>query len=265
MLRASFRVRANGEAMPAGIAVVLRDISAERAAQRAKDSFIASTSQELRTPITSIIGYTDLLESESVGPLEESQRKFLQRIRGSAESVGAQLNSLVALMEVDNRQLEVRAEAMDLKPAIHEAAEGMQARITQKHQTLEMHIEQALPLILADPDAIHHVLTSLLQNAHRASPDASHVVLRAGKVEDGERMFVAVAITDQGGGIAPEDGKKVFNRFYRSDNPTVQGLGDPEIDLPIVKVLVEAHGGRIWLDSVPGAGSTFTALLPVQQ
>ena len=72
-------------------------------------------------------------------------------------------------------------------------------------------------------------------------------------------------MADRGGGILPEDCKKVFNRFYRSDNPDVKGLGDPEMSLPIVKVLVEAHGGRIWMDSVLDEGSTFTALIPVYQ
>lgn len=76
-------------------------------------------------------------------------------------------------------------------------------------------------------------------------------------------MYASVSVTDRGGGVTPRDSKKVFNRFYRSDNPHVQGLGDPDVSLPIVKVLVETHGGRMWMDSVLGQGTTFTILLPI--
>jgi PAS domain S-box-containing protein len=263
MLRASFHLKTTADREPGDIVVVLRDITAEREAQRAKDSFITSISQELRTPITSIIGYTDLLANESVGPLQEPQHRFLERIRTNAEQVGVQLNSLVSMTTVDNRQFEIRAEAVDLASAVEEAVSALRAKLTQREQFLDLVIEPDLPLIDADPDALYHVLTKLLQNAHRCSPDRAHITLHASTMQDGNKLYVTLSVTDQGGGIASEDSKKVFNRYYRSDDPEVKGLGDPDMSLPIVKVLVEAHGGRIWLDSTAGTGNTFGVLLPV--
>jgi PAS domain S-box-containing protein len=263
MLRASFRLKMTAGGTPTGTVVVLRDITAEREAQRAKDSFVDSVSQELRTPITSIVGYTDLLANESVGPLQRAQHRFLDRIRTNAEQIGAQLNNLVSMTRIDNRQLEIKAEAVDVASAIQEAVNAIRAGVVEREQVLDMVVEPGMPLVDADPDALYHVLVKLLQNAHRCSPDRAHIALRASKVQEGENLYIALSVADQGGGIAPEDSKKVFNRFYRSDNPDVKGLGDPEMSLPIVKVLVEAHGGRIWMDSADGAGNTFTALLPV--
>jgi signal transduction histidine kinase len=263
MLRASFRIDLKPGRAPAGIVVIVSDVTAEREAERAKDSFITSASQELRTPMTSIVGYTDLLLSESVGTLEDAQHMFLSRIRTNAERIGGQLNNLLAMVDVDNRQLAVRAEAMDLGSSVQEAVDAVRSRAIERQQVLDISVEPGLPLVDADPDAMYHVLTNLLQNAHRCSPDRSRIVLRAGRVRHENEMYVSVSVTDSGGGVAPEDFKKVFNRFYRSDSQHVRGLGDPEMSLPIVKVLVEAHGGRVWMDSVAGAGTTFTALLPI--
>jgi signal transduction histidine kinase/FixJ family two-component response regulator len=263
ILRASFRARSRETETSNGIVVVLYDVTAEQEAQRAKESFVASISQELRTPITSILGYADLLMNETVGPLEKVQQKFMTRIHANAERVSLQLNNLIGVTAVDNQQLKVTTDTMDLNVAIEEAINAVRDDIDEREQFLDVDIESNLPLINADPDAMYHVLTNLLQNAHRCSPDDAHIVLRAHTVQEGQDAYVAVAITDSGGGVAPEDSKKVFNRFYRSDDPEVPGLGDPDMALPIVKVLIEAHGGRIWMETTRGIGNTFTTLLPV--
>ncbi|MBL7198969.1 MAG: response regulator [Anaerolineae bacterium] len=265
MLSASFRIKAAVDQAPSGIVIVLRDVTSEREAQRAKDSFIASISQELRTPMTSILGYADLLMRGSLGPLTQFQGKFLDRIRANAERMGMQLNDLVGMTIIDSRQLEIKAETMDLVSTIHEAFDGVHKQMAEKGQALELDLEPNLPYVRADPDAMYHVLRNLLQNAHRCSPGKATIVLRARGMREGRDQYVLVSVTDAGGGIASEDHKKVFNRFYRSDNPTVSGLGDPEVSLPIVKTLVEAHGGRVWLESARGTGSTFTVILPIRQ
>lgn len=260
--RASFRIKPPGERTPGGFVVVLRDITAEREAQRAKDSFIASISQELRTPATSIVGYADLLMGESLGPLEEMQRKFLDRIRANAERIGSLLNNLVGVTMLGAAPLGIKSEVVDLRGVIHEACEVMRASMVAKEQVLDVDIEPELPYIQADPDAMYHVLMNLLHNAHRCSPEGARISLRAEKLADGEEVYALVSIADAGGGTPPQDHKRVFNRFYRSDTPDVPGLGDPNASLPIVKVLVEAHGGRVWLDSKTGVGNTFTLVLP---
>jgi len=265
MLHASFRIGSAEGDTPRGIVILLDDITAEREAQRAKDSFISSVSQELRTPTTSIVGYTDLLMSESVGRLENTQRKFLNHVRGNAEKIALQLDNLTSLTGVDSRQLETRAEPMALSGVIQEATEAVTSRLAEKQQLLQAQVDPDLPLVQADPDTMYHVLLSLLLNAHRCSPGQAEICLAANRIDPEENGYVTLSVTDTGGGVAPEDIKKVFNRFYRSDTPRVAGLGDPEMNLPLVKVLVEAHGGRMWMDSVPGTGNTFTVLLPIYE
>ena len=264
-LRASFRARSpNGEASD-GMVVVLRDITVEREAQRAKDSFVSSVSQELRTPTTSIVGYAELLLGGSIGRLGEMQVKFLNRIRANADRIGSQLGDLVSMATIDSRQLEIKAQVMDLVSVIREASSVLNAQMAKRGQVLETHIEPQLPYVRADPDAVYHILTSLLRNAHHCSPKRSLIVLRAEKMQQEQETYALISITDAGGGIPPNDHKKVFNRYYRADNPIVPGLGDPGVGLPIVKVLVEAHGGRVWVDSIEGIGSTFTVILPIQR
>jgi len=262
MLRAAFRLDLRPRQSEMGTVIILTDVTAEREAERAKESFASAISQELRTPITSIMGYTDLLMGESVGALEDAQRRFLSRVRANAEKIGGQLNSLLAMSSVDNRQLQVRAEAMDLALAVDEAVGAVRDRIIDREQMLDVSVEPDLPPVDADPDAMYHILTNLLQNAHRCSPDGTHIVLRASRVRYDGDSYVSVAVTDAGGGLSSEDSKRVFNRYYRSDSAHVSGLGDPDIVLPVVKVLVEAHGGRLWMESESGVGTTFTALFP---
>jgi PAS domain S-box-containing protein len=264
MLRASFRIKPASSRVPAGVVVVLRDITAEREAQRAKDSFVSSVSQELRTPMTSIVGYADLLLSESAGTLGGSQVKFMDRIRSNAQQIESLLNELAGMVVLDTRQLQVKPEMMDLTAAIYEASGTLRAQMAERGQVIELNLDPNLPYIEADPDAIYHILANLLQNAHRCSPRNAHIVLRAEKMHEGDDLYVVVSVADSGGGIRSEDYRRVFNRFYRLDSPMVDGLGDPGVNLPIVKVLVEANGGRVWLDSQPGAGSTFTLVLPVR-
>jgi PAS domain S-box-containing protein len=263
LLRASFRAKPAAGQVPTGIVIVLRDITTEREAQRAKDSFIASVSQELRSPMTSIVGYSDLLLAQSVGQLNETQAKLLDRVRTNAERMGSLLNDLVGMTVIDIKQLEVKVDLTDLTAAIRQAASSLRTRLADKKQVIRLDIEPDLPYVRASNDAMFHVVTSLLENAHRSSREGSRIVLRAKRMHEGSEAYAVLSITDAGGGIAPEDYKKVFNRFYRADNPAVPGLGDPTNSLPIVKVLVEAQGGRVWFDSSPGEGSTFSLVLPV--
>lgn len=261
-LHASFRA-GGGEGDAGGMVVLLQDTTAEREARRAKDSFVSSTSQKLRTPTTSIIGYTDLLLSESVGRLENTQHKFLDHIRDNAVKIALHLDGLTSLTGGDSSPLEPGGEPVALSGVIQEVAEAVSLRLDEKQQTLQADVDPDLPLVQADPDTVYHALVSLLLNAHRCSPEQAEIRLVAGRIDPQENGYVTLSVTDAGGGVAPEDVKKVFNRAYRFDAPHVAGLGDPEMNLPLVKVLVEAHGGRMWMESVPGTGNTFTLLLPI--
>jgi signal transduction histidine kinase len=265
MLRAAFRAVFSGAQELVAVVAVLQDVGAERKERQAKDSFVTSISQELRTPITSIMGYADLLVGESVGSLSKTQRKFLGRIQANARRISGLLGDLEGMTIIENQELGIKVEAVDIAGVVRQAYDALRPQMVEKGQDLDLDLQPALPPVRADPDAVYHILASLLRNAHYCSPQGAHVRLEARRVLDGENEFVLVAVTDAGEGVSSRDRKRVFSRFYRADNATVPGLGDSGLGLSIVKVLVEAQGGRIWLDSEPGAGSTFTFILPVHR
>jgi signal transduction histidine kinase len=236
--------------------------------QRAKDQFIASISQELRTPMTSITGYTDLLLGESVGALVDMQRKFLQRIKANTERMGSMLNDLIGVSAIDAGQLKLQIEPLDMAEVIEDTIIGARAQLEEKEILLDADVDQNLPLVKADADYAHQIMTNLLSNACKCSPVGGRISIRAtayDRREFGETGvgYLLVSITDAGGGIAPEDQSKVFDRFYQAERPLIAGLGETGVGLSIVKTLVDAHGGRIWVESEMGVGSTFNYILPV--
>ena len=238
--------------------------------QRAKDQFIASISQELRTPMTSITGYTDLLLGELVGALADMQRKFLQRIKANTERMGSMLNDLIGVSAIDAGQLKLQIEPLDMAEVIEDTIFGARAQLEEKEILLDVDVDENLPLVKADADYAHQIMTNLLSNACKCSPAGGRIGIRAmayDRREFGESAigYLLVSITDSGGGIAPEDQSKVFDRFYRAERPLIAGLGETGVGLSIVKALVDAHGGQIWVESEMGVGSTFNYILPIAE
>jgi signal transduction histidine kinase len=238
--------------------------------QRAKDRFIASISQELRTPMTSITGYTDLLLGESVGALADMQRKFLQRIQANTERIGSMLNDLIGVSAIDAGQLKLQIEPLDMAEVIEDTIIRARAQLEEKEIFLDIDVDENLPSVKADADYAHQIMTNLLSNACKCSPVGGRISIRAtayDRRELGESAigYLLVSITDSGGGIAPEDQSKVFDRFYQAEQPLIAGLGETGVGLSIVKALVDAHGGRIWVESEIGVGSTFNYILPIAE
>ncbi|MBN1934824.1 MAG: response regulator [Anaerolineae bacterium] len=262
IFRATFRPLIARQRPADSFIAVLRNVDAEQRAQRAKDSFIASVSQELRTPVTSILTYTELLFDASIGPLNSTQNKLLGRIRVNSEQMTTLLEHLVEMTFTDSSQLSLVTETTDLTNTIRQAATNLEAQTQERHQALSLDLAADLPAVQAHEDAVYHIITNLLRNALLCSPQGAEIVLNAQRMQENREQYVTVSITDRGGGIAPQDQKRIFNRYYRSDHPNIAGLAAPDVGLYIVKMLVEAQGGRIWLDSRPGIGSTFTFVLP---
>jgi signal transduction histidine kinase len=259
----------NGERQEGSVAI-LYDITAEAESQQARDEFVASLSQELRTPMTSITGYTDLLLGESVGLIGDMQRKFLQRIKANIERMSSMLNDLIGVTAIDAGQLEIRPTTVDMSEIIEDAIIGARAQLEEKELTLELNLPQQIPPVEVDADCVHQIMANLLGNATKCSPVGSTVEVsalvydeEAGNPE--ETQYLKVSIRDSGGGIAAEDQERVFDRFYRAESALINGLGETGVGLAIVKSLVEAHGGHVWVESEIGTGSTFSFLLPITQ
>jgi signal transduction histidine kinase len=224
---------------------------------------IASIAQELRTPMTSIAGYTDLLLGESVGILGAMQRQFLQRVKANVARMEGMLSDLVQITAIDTGQIKLEAASIDVPELIKDAVMSSSTLFREREQSIRLELADNLPRLHIDRESLQQILQHLLSNAALCSPNNAEVIVRAQvPVEMADYMLFSVA--DQGGGISPEDRQRAFHRMYRADHPLVQGLGETGVGLSIAKALVEAQGGRIWVDSEMGRGSTFTFILPLQ-
>jgi len=226
---------------------------------------VASISQELRQPMSSIVGYTDLLLGESVGILGALQRKFVERIKASTERIGSLIDDLIQVTTLETGLNELKPELVDLNLIIDNAMSYTSSQVREKNISLHLDLPKNVSTIHADREALQQILIHLLQNAGAASPleGTVHLIVQM-RAEDG-REYVLIQVSDTGGGIPAEDLPRVFTRLYRADNVLIQGVGDTGVGLSIAKTLTEAQKGRIWVETVPGVGSTFSVLLPLSK
>lgn len=226
---------------------------------------IVGQANEFRTPMTSITGYTDLLLGEQGGLLTEMQRQFLERVKANVEQMGQLLNDLVRLASPDARRVELTPEPVDLITVIEAGIMGLAARFRERRLAIRMDLPETLTPVRADQDSLYQVILRLLSNAALCSQEGTEVLLSAQEQEPEEKgvvPFVRISVTDTGGGIATEDFPRVFRRFYRANQSLVQGMGETGVGMAVVKTLVEANGGRVWVETEPGVGSTFSFILP---
>lgn len=224
---------------------------------------IASISQELRQPLSSIVGYTDLLLGESVGILGALQRKFVERIKASTERLRSLTDDMIRFNTLATELNELKPEPIDLNSIIDNAMSYTSAQIREKNISMHLEVPKDLAPTHADREAVQQILIHLLQNAGAATPFEGTIGLKVQTRSEDGAEFILIQVTDGGGGIASQDLPRVFTRLYRADNVLIQGVGDTGVGLSIAKTLTEAQHGRIWVESEPGVGATFSVLLPV--
>jgi PAS domain S-box-containing protein len=242
-----------------GTVSVFRDVTAEVEADRAKTEFVSMVSHELRKPMTSIKGYADLLLMGSVGPLTDGQERFLSIVRSNVDRLTTLVNDLLDISRIESGRLELSPEPIDVSETVADVAASIEARAEEKGIDLRLEVPPDLPTVRADPDRVAQILNNLVGNACQYTPSGGNVVVSA-ETTDG---MLELTVRDTGIGISAEDRRKVFDRFFRADNPDVQSTSGTGLGLPIVKSLVGLHGGEIWVESEPGEGSAFTFTLPV--
>jgi signal transduction histidine kinase len=224
---------------------------------------IASIAQELRQPMSSVVGYTDLLLGESVGILGSLQRKFVERIKASTERIGTLIDDMIQVTNLETGLTELKPEPADLNVIIDNAMSYTSSQIREKNISLHLDLPKHVQSIYADREALQQILIHLLQNAGAVSPVEGTITLKVQTRTEDEQEYVLLQVTDTGGGIPSEDIPRVFTRLYRADNVLIQGVGDTGVGLSIAKTLTEAQNGRIWVESENGIGSTFSVLLPM--
>ncbi len=232
-----------------------------------KWDMIAAIAQELRQPMSSVVGYSDFLLSESVGILGALQRKFLERVKTSTERMNMMVEDLLQIAAVEAGQVSLAMEIVDLTKSIDNAVSRVQSQLREKSIVLTVDIPDNLPSLQGDKEAIQQILLHLLHNAEAATPSEGNIAIIAKSESYGSNHnYVLFQISDSGNGIHPDDIPRVFKQDSKNTEGTsIPGTGATSVNLAVTKTLIEAHGGRIWIDSELGNGATFSLVLPLKQ
>jgi PAS domain S-box-containing protein len=253
-----------------GSVSVFRDITREVEADRTKSEFVSTVSHELRTPMTSIKGYADLLLMGAAGQVNETQQRFLSVIKSNADRLSVLVNDLLDISRIESGRVKLDLKPLSIESVIEQVATTLRGRIDEKNLTLRLSLpEEELPRVYGDRDRVIQVLTNLVSNAYQYTPPGGTITVRArlneAQLPAGNATpagpMVQIDVNDTGIGIATENQPKVFERFFRVDDPNVQEFPGTGLGLAIVRSLVEMHDGRIWLESTVGVGTTFSFTL----
>lgn len=238
-----------------GIVITMHDITYLKKLDRIKSDFVSTVSHDLRSPLTAILGYTELIER--VGPVNESQHEFITRVQMSVQNITALVNDLLNLGRIE-AGFDSRKEVVHLEQIIQFALDGFKKRIAEHNQQLLTVIPPDLPPILGNPVHLRQMLDNLVENAVKYTPPGG--IIQVNLHQEGKQLVLQV--TDTGLGIPAMDLPYIFDKFYRASNAAlnVSGTG---LGLSIVKSIVENHQGRIWVESSVDQGTTFTVVLPV--
>jgi len=232
-----------------------RDVTERRAAERAKDEFTSMVSHELRTPLTSIRGSLGLLESGLLGPLSEKGQRMVEIAVENTDRLVRLINDILDLERVDSGAIDLNPQPCDAAGLIQQAVQGLDQFAAQAQ--VEIVTEETTAVVLADSDRVIQTLTNLISNAVKFSSAGSTVRLSCAQRDD-EVLF---KVSDQGRGIPAEKLELIFERFQQVDASDSREKGGTGLGLAICRMIVERHGGRIWVESSP-AGSVFSFALP---
>ena len=240
-----------------GVVWTLRDITERARLEQAKSDFVATASHELRSPLTSIKGFIELLLSTENDNLTPRQLDFIEIALKSTDRLVELVNDLLDVARIESGQFEISPHSCDLRPTVEEVAALMRPRFDEKRQRLDVQISEPRPPALADPVRIRQIVTNLLTNAHLYTDEHGTIALRL----SGDVHATRIAVSDSGRGMSPEDVRRIFDRFYRGTSGGRRSPGTG-LGLSIVKSLVELHGGTIDVRSRVGEGTTFEISLP---
>lgn len=220
---------------------------------RLRSDFIAGASHNLKTPLTAIRAGLGLLEASATDRLRADERQLVSNIRRNTERLGMLITDLLTLNQISTRVLHLDRELIDLRTIVSDALSAVHPLIRQKRQTLQVDVPEPLPYV-GDAWRLEQVVVNLLSNAHLHTPAGTSIAI-AGYAVGGE---IRLSVSDSSPGIQAEQRDAIFDRFYRLGSND----GDSGLGLVIARRIVELYGGRIWLESTPGGGTTFHVALP---
>jgi signal transduction histidine kinase len=234
-----------------------RDITERKKLDQLKDEFISLVSHELRSPLTVVIGAVNTVLSEGSRLSPEETRQLLQDAAWESESLSHLLGNLLELSRAQADRLFLHPEPVSIKSVVQEAVKKIEQQFPT-HRFL-IGLPKQLPLLKADQLRVERILYNLLENAAKYSPQGSKIRVFAKRKKD----YLIISVADQGAGISLQDQAKLFEPFQRLEDPRLKGVKGAGLGLLVCRRLVEAHGGRIWVESEPGRGSTFSFTLPL--
>jgi signal transduction histidine kinase len=255
----------------AAIAIYNAQLYAEvQRANEAKSEFVSFVAHELKNPMTSIKGYTELLAAGSVGEINEMQTNFLQTIRSNVERMSVLVSDLNDNAKIEANRLRLDFKPVDVPEVLDEALKSTKRQLEDKKQAVDTKYSGNLPSIWADPVRVGQVLTNLVSNAHKYTPEGGKIMIGAEAIAnqwdpEGAKQVVHLWVKDDGIGISNEDQVKIFQKFFRSDDSKAREAPGTGLGLNITKSLVEMQGGRIWFESEYRKGTTFHFTVPVAE
>jgi signal transduction histidine kinase len=226
-------------------------------ANRLKTEFVTVVTHELRSPLTSITGYLDLLLEEGCEGAE-AREACLQIVKRNADRLLALINDLLDLARLEAGKLELKRVPLDLEGLIQEVSGALRRQIEGKGQHLHLDLAASLPVVTGDPERLTQVLLNLVSNAHKYTPQGGSITVAT----RAEPAGVCIAVRDTGIGLSAEEQQQLFTKFFRAQHPLVREARGTGLGLAIARALVELHGGAITVLSAPGQGATFTVTLP---
>jgi len=240
----------------------LKALSAAAASSQAKSQFLAAMSHELRTPLNAIIGYSELIRTEVYGPLGDARYvDYLGDIHSSGSHLLALINDILDLARLDANRVELDDEDFDLGELIDETMRAVGPQAAEAELVLEHRSAERPPHVRADRRRVKQVLLNLLSNAVKFTPEGGHVRVLVERAPDA----LSVSVSDTGIGMGPDDIAVALERFGQVDGSLARRYEGTGLGLPLVKQLIELHGGSLRLTSAPGAGTTATITFPIER
>jgi PAS domain S-box-containing protein len=234
-----------------------------READRLKSQFLANMSHELRTPLNSIIGFSRVILKGIDGPITENQEQDLNAIYNAGQHLLGLINNILDLSKIEAGKMELAFTEVDLAEIIRVVMATAVGLVKDKPIELIVDVPEDLPTVQADSIRIRQVLLNLVSNAAKYT-EQGHIGVSARTIRRGGRSEIVIAVFDTGPGIAPADQEKIFEPFSQVDASPTRKTGGTGLGLSISRHLVELHGGSIWVESIPGEGSTFAFTLPFE-